>query len=98
MINVQRSLSSKVGLGFVKNESSTSGTKQVNFVEPTAVLAGDGSTIKADGSTMPGSVDQPKHVYLRIGLEPDKWIKDSGCSKHMTGNKSLFLTNKAYDE
>ncbi|GJX80078.1 zf-CCHC domain-containing protein [Tanacetum coccineum] len=24
-------------------------------------------------------------------------LKDSGCSKHMTGNKSLFSTNKAYD-
>nr|GEY51681.1 copia protein [Tanacetum cinerariifolium] len=24
-------------------------------------------------------------------------IKDSGCSKHMTGNKSLFSTYKAYD-
>ncbi|GJX56041.1 retrovirus-related pol polyprotein from transposon TNT 1-94 [Tanacetum coccineum] len=36
-------------------------------------------------------------VCLRIGLEPDEWIKDSGCSKHMTGNKSLFLTYKAYD-
>ncbi|GJZ19218.1 putative ribonuclease H-like domain-containing protein [Tanacetum coccineum] len=30
-------------------------------------------------------------------LEPDEWIKDSGCSKHMTGNKSLFSTYKAYD-
>ncbi|GKE48458.1 zf-CCHC domain-containing protein, partial [Tanacetum coccineum] len=30
-------------------------------------------------------------------LGPDEWIKDSGCSKHMTGNKSLFSTYKAYD-
>ncbi|GJS94508.1 retrovirus-related pol polyprotein from transposon TNT 1-94 [Tanacetum coccineum] len=36
-------------------------------------------------------------VCLRTCLEPDKWIKDSGCSKHMTGNKSLFSTYKAYD-
>ncbi|GJV58815.1 hypothetical protein Tco_1464915 [Tanacetum coccineum] len=36
-------------------------------------------------------------VCLRIGLEPDEWIKDSGCSKHMTGNKNLFSTYKAYD-
>ncbi|GJU21944.1 hypothetical protein Tco_1155286 [Tanacetum coccineum] len=33
----------------------------------------------------------------RVCLEPDEWIKDSGCSKHMTGNKSLFSTYKAYD-
>ncbi|GJX31173.1 retrovirus-related pol polyprotein from transposon TNT 1-94 [Tanacetum coccineum] len=37
-------------------------------------------------------------ICLRIGLEPDEWIKDSGCSKHMTGNKSLFSTYKANDE
>ncbi|GJW74792.1 retrovirus-related pol polyprotein from transposon TNT 1-94 [Tanacetum coccineum] len=37
-------------------------------------------------------------VCLRTCLEPDEWIKDSGCSKHMTGNKSLFSTYKAYDE
>ncbi|GJV39622.1 retrovirus-related pol polyprotein from transposon TNT 1-94 [Tanacetum coccineum] len=36
-------------------------------------------------------------VCLRTCLEPDEWIKDSGCSKHMTGNKSLFSTYKAYD-
>ncbi|GJU68053.1 hypothetical protein Tco_1254312 [Tanacetum coccineum] len=26
-------------------------------------------------------------VCLRTSLEPDEWIKDSGCSKHITGNK-----------
>ncbi|GJR30737.1 retrovirus-related pol polyprotein from transposon TNT 1-94 [Tanacetum coccineum] len=37
-------------------------------------------------------------VCLRTSLEPDEWIKDSGCSKHITGNKSLFSTYKAYNE
>ncbi|GJR26928.1 ribonuclease H-like domain-containing protein [Tanacetum coccineum] len=36
-------------------------------------------------------------VCLRTCLEPDECIKDSSCSKHMTGNKSLFSTYKAYD-
>nr|GEU69679.1 zf-CCHC domain-containing protein/DUF4219 domain-containing protein/UBN2 domain-containing protein [Tanacetum cinerariifolium] len=36
-------------------------------------------------------------VCLRTCLEPDEWIKDSGCSRHMTGNKSLFSTYKKYD-
>jgi hypothetical protein len=31
-------------------------------------------------------------VCLKVCLEPDEWIKDSGCSRHMTGNKSLFTT------
>ncbi|GJW35488.1 retrovirus-related pol polyprotein from transposon TNT 1-94 [Tanacetum coccineum] len=35
-----------------------------------------------------------KHVYV---LEPDEWIKNSGCSKHMTGNRKLFSTYKAYN-
>ncbi|GJZ53088.1 hypothetical protein Tco_0607973 [Tanacetum coccineum] len=46
--------SSKVGLGFDKNEVSTSGTMQVHFVRSAVVLAGNGSTIKVDGSTIPG--------------------------------------------
>nr|GEV52886.1 copia protein [Tanacetum cinerariifolium] len=36
-------------------------------------------------------------ICLRINLEPDEWIKDSGCSKHMTGNEKLFSTYKAYN-
>nr|GEW85674.1 retrovirus-related Pol polyprotein from transposon TNT 1-94 [Tanacetum cinerariifolium] len=36
-------------------------------------------------------------VCLRTCLEPDEWIKDSGCSKHMIGNKSLFSTYKVYN-
>ncbi|GJU83769.1 retrovirus-related pol polyprotein from transposon TNT 1-94 [Tanacetum coccineum] len=37
-------------------------------------------------------------VRLKTKLEPDEWIKDSGCSRHMTGNKDLFSTYKAIDE
>nr|GEV84805.1 zf-CCHC domain-containing protein/DUF4219 domain-containing protein/UBN2 domain-containing protein [Tanacetum cinerariifolium] len=29
--------------------------------------------------------------------EPDEWIKDSRCSKHMTGNQKLLSTYKAYN-
>nr|GEW90726.1 alpha/beta hydrolases superfamily protein [Tanacetum cinerariifolium] len=37
-------------------------------------------------------------IYLGINLEADEWIKDSGCSKHMTRNRKLFLTYQAYNE
>ena len=30
-------------------------------------------------------------------MQPDEWIKDSGCSRHMTGNKSLFSTYQKCD-
>ncbi|GJT70209.1 retrovirus-related pol polyprotein from transposon TNT 1-94 [Tanacetum coccineum] len=36
-------------------------------------------------------------VCLKLKLEPDEWIKDSGCTKHMTGNKDLFSSYKAID-
>ncbi|GJY62294.1 retrovirus-related pol polyprotein from transposon TNT 1-94, partial [Tanacetum coccineum] len=36
-------------------------------------------------------------ICLGINLEPDEWIKDSECSKHMTGNRKLFSTYKAYN-
>ncbi|GJV83777.1 hypothetical protein Tco_1523675 [Tanacetum coccineum] len=36
-------------------------------------------------------------ICIGFDLEPDEWIKDSGCSKHMTGNRKLFSTYKAYN-
>ncbi|GJZ61935.1 retrovirus-related pol polyprotein from transposon TNT 1-94 [Tanacetum coccineum] len=39
----------------------------------------------------------PLAVKSPIDLEPDEWIKDSGCSKPMTGNQKLFLSYKAYN-
>ncbi|GKC86139.1 retrovirus-related pol polyprotein from transposon TNT 1-94, partial [Tanacetum coccineum] len=38
----------------------------------------------------------PNEICPRVDVEPDEWIKDSGCSKHMTGNRKLFSTYKAY--
>ncbi|GKC73239.1 retrovirus-related pol polyprotein from transposon TNT 1-94, partial [Tanacetum coccineum] len=36
-------------------------------------------------------------VHLKVKLEPDEWIKDSGCLRHMTGNKYLFSSYKSID-
>ncbi|GKA61659.1 zf-CCHC domain-containing protein [Tanacetum coccineum] len=36
-------------------------------------------------------------ICLRVDLEPDEWIKDSRCSKHMMGNRKLFSSYKAYN-
>nr|GEU72964.1 retrovirus-related Pol polyprotein from transposon TNT 1-94 [Tanacetum cinerariifolium] len=36
-------------------------------------------------------------ICLGVDLEPDEWIKDSECSKHMMGNRKLFSTYKAYN-
>ncbi|GJW05224.1 hypothetical protein Tco_1564080 [Tanacetum coccineum] len=39
----------------------------------------------------------PDEICLDVNLEPDEWIKDSGCSKHMTGNRKSFSSYKAYN-
>ncbi|GKF63591.1 hypothetical protein Tco_0187039, partial [Tanacetum coccineum] len=39
----------------------------------------------------------PNEICLGVDLEPDEWIKDSGCFKYMTGNQKLFSTYKAYN-
>nr|GEV08952.1 retrovirus-related Pol polyprotein from transposon TNT 1-94 [Tanacetum cinerariifolium] len=39
----------------------------------------------------------PDEICLGINLEPDEWIKDSVCSKHMIGNRKLFSSYKAYN-
>ncbi|GJT71222.1 retrovirus-related pol polyprotein from transposon TNT 1-94 [Tanacetum coccineum] len=39
----------------------------------------------------------PDEICLGINLEPDEWIKDSGCSKHMTSNRKLFYSYKVYN-
>ncbi|GJS47699.1 hypothetical protein Tco_0854332 [Tanacetum coccineum] len=31
----------------------------------------------------------PDEICLGVNLEPDEWIKDSGCSKHMTGTYTV---------
>ncbi|GJT89354.1 putative reverse transcriptase domain-containing protein [Tanacetum coccineum] len=38
-----------------------------------------------------------KEVCLKCDLLPDDWIVDSGCTKHMTGNRRLFTSYKAFD-
>nr|GFC27997.1 alpha/beta hydrolases superfamily protein [Tanacetum cinerariifolium] len=36
-------------------------------------------------------------ICLGVDLEPDEWIKDSGCSKYMMRNRKLFSSYKAYN-
>ncbi|GJW99540.1 retrovirus-related pol polyprotein from transposon TNT 1-94 [Tanacetum coccineum] len=36
-------------------------------------------------------------ICLGVDLEPDEWIKDSGCFKHMMCNQKLFSSYKAYN-
>ncbi|GJU94286.1 copia protein [Tanacetum coccineum] len=38
----------------------------------------------------------PDEICLGINLEPDEWIKDSGCSKHMTGLQIKQLDDEIF--
>ncbi|GJR27208.1 retrovirus-related pol polyprotein from transposon TNT 1-94 [Tanacetum coccineum] len=43
------------------------------------------------------SIAKSKEVCLKCDLLPDDWIMDSGCTKHMTGNRRLCTSYMAYD-
>ncbi|GJW32822.1 retrovirus-related pol polyprotein from transposon TNT 1-94 [Tanacetum coccineum] len=49
------------------------------------------------GSWSDSGEEDDEKICLGVDLEPDEWIKDSGCSKHMTGNRKLFSSYKAYN-
>ncbi|GJS49751.1 retrovirus-related pol polyprotein from transposon TNT 1-94 [Tanacetum coccineum] len=64
MLNIQKSPSCKIGLGFDSSKASTSETKPITFVGSSVENATDGFTIKVHGSTIPGSVDPPSSQKL----------------------------------
>ncbi|GJU91270.1 zf-CCHC domain-containing protein [Tanacetum coccineum] len=105
MLNNQKPSGEQLSLGFNSFEASSSGTKEIKFVNAQKKVSLDGGPINMGGplnvlaapkvnmgpppGTTPGSE--------KIDLEPDEWIKDSRCSKHMTGNQKLFTSYKAYN-
>ncbi|GJY46470.1 retrovirus-related pol polyprotein from transposon TNT 1-94 [Tanacetum coccineum] len=66
---------------FVKGSWSDSGEEDYEMVKNKTCLVAQAST----------------EICLGVDLEPDEWIKDSGCSKHMMGNRKLFSSYKAYN-
>ncbi|GJT82941.1 zf-CCHC domain-containing protein [Tanacetum coccineum] len=103
MLNNQKPFGDKLGLGFNSFEASSSGTKEIKFVKAQKKTSSDGGPIIMGGPlnvqaapkinmglppVMPGS--EKNMPWSRLGA--DEWIKDSGCSKHMTGNRKLFFT------
>ncbi|GJT55364.1 retrovirus-related pol polyprotein from transposon TNT 1-94 [Tanacetum coccineum] len=106
MLNNQKPSCKKLGLGFNSFEASSNGTKEIKFVKaqkkafsdrgpinmgrPLSVQAAPNANMGSPPGTTPGS--------KKINLVPDEWIKDSRCSKHMTGNRKLFSSYKASNE
>nr|GEW98082.1 copia protein [Tanacetum cinerariifolium] len=90
------------GLGFNSCEASSSGTKEIKIVKAQKKAYSDGGPINIgaplNDQAAPKINIGPPPICLGVNLKPDEWIKDSGCSKHMTGNQNLFSTYKAHNE
>ncbi|GJW69921.1 zf-CCHC domain-containing protein [Tanacetum coccineum] len=89
MLNSQKSPSCKIGLGFNSSKASTSETKIMSFVESSVEKETDGSTIKVNGSTMPGSVS---HTNGEIGTEHVFTPPMSSRSDFVINRKKLIHT------
>ncbi|GJX00415.1 zf-CCHC domain-containing protein [Tanacetum coccineum] len=87
MIENQRLQKAKKGLGFTEDKASTSGVKTGKMGQESAKLPSEELAL-----TVPSAMEQ---VRLKVKLELDEWIKYSGCSRHMTGNKDIFTTYEA---
>ncbi|GJW42306.1 retrovirus-related pol polyprotein from transposon TNT 1-94 [Tanacetum coccineum] len=67
------------------------------FIGGSWSYSGEEDDVKANDETCLMAQASSK-ICLGVHLEPDEWIKDSRCSKHMMGNLKLFSTYKAYNE
>ncbi|GJU08728.1 hypothetical protein Tco_1125158 [Tanacetum coccineum] len=109
MLSSQNPSDDKLGLGFNLFKASSSRTKEIKFEKAQKKVSSDGGPIDMGGpqstqaapkiimGSPPAMSGSEKSICLGVDLEPDEWIKDSGCSKHMTGNRKLFSTYKAYN-
>nr|GEW08570.1 retrovirus-related Pol polyprotein from transposon TNT 1-94 [Tanacetum cinerariifolium] len=70
---------------------------QIEFVRGSWSDCGEENDEKAKDKTCLVA-QKSNEICLGVELEPDEWIKDSRCSKHMTGNRKLFSTYKAYNK
>ncbi|GJY04896.1 retrovirus-related pol polyprotein from transposon TNT 1-94, partial [Tanacetum coccineum] len=109
MLNNQKPSDEKLGLWFNSFETSSSETKEIKFMKAQKKASSDGGPINMGGPLMcrrPLKQIWDRHqelhldmrkICLGVDLEPNEWILDSGCSKHMTGKRKLFSSYKAYN-
>ncbi|GJV23987.1 ribonuclease H-like domain-containing protein [Tanacetum coccineum] len=71
----------------LENEKSVSFQKSILGPRPKHVMVNNIKILIASDD----------EICLGVNLEPDEWIKDSGCSKHMTVNRKLFSSYEAYN-
>ncbi|GJV48937.1 retrovirus-related pol polyprotein from transposon TNT 1-94 [Tanacetum coccineum] len=106
MLEKQKTQKDKNGIGFKEDIASNSNTK----TKKSGLVDKEMSTIELTLPVLSSSIEQnwlsaenaktlgSNLVRVKVKIGPDEWIKDSGCSRHMTGNKDLFSSYKAIDE
>ncbi|GKE91082.1 hypothetical protein Tco_1572177, partial [Tanacetum coccineum] len=80
ILNNQKLPSCKIGLGFDDSKASTSKTKNISFVGSSAEKATNISTIKVNGSTLPGSdfvITRKKLIHNSIDESKKPSLKPS---------------------
>ncbi|GJT18977.1 retrovirus-related pol polyprotein from transposon TNT 1-94 [Tanacetum coccineum] len=90
----RKSLALKAKKESSDEECSTSGNKDEEYAMMSDSGEEDDEKVKDETCLV---VQASSEICLGVDLEPDEWIKDSGCSKHMTGNRKLFSSYKAYN-
>ncbi|GJX33691.1 hypothetical protein Tco_0243546 [Tanacetum coccineum] len=82
--------------GSIRSPMSLSPTRDSTII--IIITTTDAPTTPSSSSPSPRTTTAAtSQIRLEVDLEPDEWIKDSGCSKHITGNRKLFSTYKAYN-
>ncbi|GJR79052.1 hypothetical protein Tco_0149837 [Tanacetum coccineum] len=110
MLEMQKPPKDKHGIGYTEDIASTSNVKtkklsskddKMPIVEPASPVPSireSASSVEQNRlSTESTKTLEANIVRIKFKLEPDEWIKDSGCSRHMTGNKDLFSSYKTID-
>nr|GEV09254.1 copia protein [Tanacetum cinerariifolium] len=104
MLSNQKPFDDKLGLGFNSFKPSSGGTKEIKFMKAQKKASSDRDPINMCGplcmqAALEEIMGSPPIVApgSEKNLKPDEWIKNSGCSKHMTGNQKLFSSYKAYN-
>nr|GEV77675.1 copia protein [Tanacetum cinerariifolium] len=74
-------------------------TSKVNMGPPPGTTPGYEKSVSFQKSILGPKPKQiiVNNICLGVDLEPYEWIKDSGFSKHLTGNRKLFSSYKAYN-
>ncbi|GJS64364.1 hypothetical protein Tco_0678928 [Tanacetum coccineum] len=89
-----KSIALKAKKEFSDEECSTSGSEDEKHAMASDSGEEDDEKVKDEMCLVAHASSE---MCLGFDLEPDEWIKNSRCCKHLTGNRKLFSTYKAYN-